>query len=49
MQNGYSDLTVKLYAEFPKFTERISEMAALPEKQKERDRAVAELLMDISL
>lgn len=48
-QNGYSGLTVKLFADLSKFTERLGQMNAQPERMQEKEQAVAQLIREISL
>lgn len=49
LQNGYGGLTVKLFRDRTKFTERLGQMSAQPERMKEKEQAVAQLIRDISL
>ena len=48
-QSGYNNLTVKLFDKLPGFTDRMKQLASLPEKDEKKDEAIAEILRDISL
>ncbi len=48
-QSGYGGLTVKLFDDLSKFTDRLMQMRDIPEKTAEKEAAVAEVLKDISL
>lgn len=48
-QNGYGGLTVKLFSDLSRFSDRLAQMNALPEKKEEREKAIAEIIRDISL
>lgn len=49
LQNGFGGLTVKLFQDRAKFTERLGQMSAQPERMKEKEQSVAQLIRDISL
>ena len=48
-QNGYQNLTVKLFADPDTFADRLAQMSAMPEKMEEKEAAIREIIMDISL
>jgi hypothetical protein len=48
-QSGYNNLTVKLFDKLPGFTDRMKQLAEIPEKDEKKDEAIAEILRDISL
>lgn len=48
-QNGYGGLTVKLFDKLDRFTDRLRQLDAQPEKMEEKEAAVAQVIKDISL
>lgn len=48
-QNGYEGLTVKLFADRSRFMDRLAQMNEAAEKKEEKEKAIAEIIKDISL
>lgn len=48
-QNGYDNLTVKIFSDLEKFKERLFQLQKTAEKKEEKEEAVATVLLDVSL
>ena len=48
-QGGYGNLTVKLFTDCGKFRERLSQLGEIAEKKEEKEKAVADIIRDVSL
>jgi hypothetical protein len=48
-QSGYGGLVVKLFSDEDKFQERLLQLGALPEKNAEKETAIAQVICSISL
>lgn len=48
-QSGYGNLTVKLFDDLSRFTDRLMQMREISEKAEEKEAAIAGVLKDISL
>jgi len=48
-QDGYEGLTVKLFSDRSKFTDRLVQMKTLPEKSEKKEEAIAEIIRAVSL
>ena len=47
-QNGFQNLTVKLFSDYRKFADRLAQLQVI-ERKEEKENAVAEVIRDISL
>ena len=48
-QDGYEGLTIKLFSNFSKFTDRLLQMESLSDKSEKKEVAIAEIIKSISL
>lgn len=48
-QSGYGNVTVKLFSDCEKFADRLAQLQELTEKKAEKEKAIAEVIRDISL